>query len=353
MQSVLLGMDAEEEEEVAPVMPVFSGPRKKAKPSKPVRKWEAVSYVNKEGPGSLQLMHVRPVNDPNRAHNTFLRLDKKAQIFTYTDAQYEASLNSADWSREETDRLIELAIQFDGRLLLVADRWIDFAGKKRDLEDLKARFYFIQNALNPTEFRFDAEGAKRRKRHFEILYNRSGHEVWEEFELKKKHAPIAEELQRAQSVATRTRALQNALQTGVKDYLAARTKSDPESSGKLRTSWRDSLEDHEDHAAVVAEENGEDWADSSGKKSRKPSSAKKKDALKGKSADASQASVASMQAAVRMSEGEHDVSLCSSEGRLRAGRCRARGAQGSKQALQECQIPGFTCRIAKPNHGLT
>ncbi len=43
---------------------------------------------------------LSPINDEARARNAFLRLDKKAEIAQYSDAQYAARLQSDDWSRE-------------------------------------------------------------------------------------------------------------------------------------------------------------------------------------------------------------------------------------------------------------
>ncbi len=75
-------------------------------------------------------------------------------------------------------------------------------------------------------YSYDVEAAKRRKRHFELLYNRTGHEVWgtglclaracpaffvcwlrwtalsgaaEEFDVKKRYEPVAAELSKARA----------------------------------------------------------------------------------------------------------------------------------------------------------
>ena len=77
----------------------------------------------------------------------------------YSDEEYEAHLNSDDWSKEETDYLVDLAIDFDLRWIVISDRY-DYQPqhtvkegedtmdvmpqvKSRTQEDLKARYYAV------------------------------------------------------------------------------------------------------------------------------------------------------------------------------------------------------------------
>src|SRR6266487_5700892 len=78
----------------------------------------------------------------------------------YTDEEYDAKLKSDDWSREETDYLINLALDYDLRWVVVSDRY-DFQPSKtseplgddldvstptikpRTTEDMKARYYEV------------------------------------------------------------------------------------------------------------------------------------------------------------------------------------------------------------------
>jgi len=77
----------------------------------------------------------------------------------YTDEQYEIHLKSNDWSKEETNYLIDLAIDFDRRWPVIGDRYeyqptplpqetpdamaMTLPAKPRTTEDLKARYYTV------------------------------------------------------------------------------------------------------------------------------------------------------------------------------------------------------------------
>lgn len=66
---------------------------------------------------------------------------------TYTDNQYNQHLKSDDWSREETDHLMDLARRFDLRFIIMADRYDAPRFTKRSVEDIKDRYYKICGIL--------------------------------------------------------------------------------------------------------------------------------------------------------------------------------------------------------------
>ena len=217
-----------EVEEASPVVPAFSGKmKKKAKSALKVVPWTRVQYASHDGPHPVMLSHVRPLDDPVRTVNSFLRMNKAYAFSRYSDAQYEKKLRSDEWTREETDHLMSLVELFEGRLIVVHDRW-EAPWRPRTLEEIKQRFYETQRALGNTfgveskqGFVFDVEGARLRKRHAEILYNRNGFEVWEEFEAKKAFEPVAAELAKCKVATGRARQLIHALEHGVRDYATA------------------------------------------------------------------------------------------------------------------------------------
>lgn len=107
---------------------------------------------------------VQPVV-PN---DKFSKYNIEMEIPTYTDEEYDAYLRSDDWSREETDYLMEMVKDFSYRWAVVWDRYdyqpsapaaapdedskalatMPFAPPKaRTVEDLKARFYDISAKL--------------------------------------------------------------------------------------------------------------------------------------------------------------------------------------------------------------
>lgn len=89
----------------------------------------------------------------------FAKFNVKAQVpKRYTDEQYEQYLKSAQWTREETDYLMDLVEEFDLRWVIIYDRY-DYqpaatdnaenstalvpAGQRRTMEQMKARYYTV------------------------------------------------------------------------------------------------------------------------------------------------------------------------------------------------------------------
>jgi hypothetical protein len=67
---------------------------------------------------------------PIKKNNNSLRpekLSQKVEVLRYTDDEYSKLLTRDDWSREETDYLLDLCENFDLRFIIIADRY-EFAG---------------------------------------------------------------------------------------------------------------------------------------------------------------------------------------------------------------------------------
>jgi DNA methyltransferase 1-associated protein 1 len=139
-------------------------------------------------------------------------------IPTYTDEQYHRFLADKDWSREETEYLLELIKEYDQRWHVISDRYdwqpsdssLDSSEdsmavarlsdvKSRDLESLKARYYYIcarvmefalpngVAGMNTEEFtlhsqyaKYKAEPERQRKTLTWALCRRNPEEVREE-----------------------------------------------------------------------------------------------------------------------------------------------------------------------------
>ncbi|KZF25615.1 hypothetical protein L228DRAFT_244490 [Xylona heveae TC161] len=132
----------------------------------------------------------------------------------YTDEQYHMYLRSDEWSKEETDYLVNLCIEYDLRWIVIADRY-DFqpvtkeeqkdgeasalipAPKKRTMEDMKLRYYEVAakmlaihrpiNTMSTAEFelhetmsKFNAVQETQRKQLANALLSRSPEEIKEE-----------------------------------------------------------------------------------------------------------------------------------------------------------------------------
>ena len=131
----------------------------------------------------------------------------------YTDEQYETHLKSEDWSKEETDYLVDLATDFDLRWVVISDRYeykpsekpntdqdamaVTLQSKPRTQEDMKARYYDVAaktmvlhnplSSMSSTEFdahekmtKYDPIRETQRKRYAEQLMHRTKEEKDEE-----------------------------------------------------------------------------------------------------------------------------------------------------------------------------
>ena len=135
----------------------------------------------------------------------------------YSDEEYEEGLKDDEWSKEETDYLVDLATEYDLRWVVVGDRY-DYKPrppqrndsqdamdtdqpppqpKSRSIEDLKARYYTVAakamtlrtplSSMNPAEFdthekmtKFSPKREKMRKEYAEKLFVRTQEEAHEE-----------------------------------------------------------------------------------------------------------------------------------------------------------------------------
>lgn len=152
----------------------------------------------------------------------YARFNIQAEGPEYDDETYEAHLRSEEWSKEETDYLIEMVKEYYHRWSVIADRYdwqpqqpkVDpdateeggavaapaALAKPRTMEDMKARYYQISaklmelktpiasmtNAefgLHETLTRFDPDREKQRKKVAAALLERSADEIKEEIYL--------------------------------------------------------------------------------------------------------------------------------------------------------------------------
>lgn len=161
---------------------------------------------------------------PLEQEYTFAKYNIKARTpRRYNDDEYNRLLRSDDWSREETDYLMDLATEYDLRWLLIADRYdyqprmdtepdanaIVPAKQVRTMEHMKGRYYKIAATMlaiehppaemSEAEFemhekmqKFDPEREKARKDLAALQLDRTADEVREE-------AMLLEELKRITS----------------------------------------------------------------------------------------------------------------------------------------------------------
>jgi len=126
----------------------------------------------------------------------------KVEVPSYTDEQYENNFKSEEWTKEETEYLLELCRDLDLRWLLIADRYDsselgEGPYPARTMEDMKSRYYTIAAKMMEThtpasnmtavEFQlwekmknFNASTETQRKSMAEKLFERTKDEADEE-----------------------------------------------------------------------------------------------------------------------------------------------------------------------------
>ena len=150
---------------------------------------------------------------PREQEYSFAKYNVKARVpRRYTDEEYAQRLGSDDWSRQETDYLMDLVEEYDLRWIVIADRY-DYqaehvdeeanatalvpAKRRRTMEEMKARYYSVAatmlaiehppSEMSETEFdlhekmlKFDADRERSRKELAALQLNRTSDEVREE-----------------------------------------------------------------------------------------------------------------------------------------------------------------------------
>lgn len=133
--------------------------------SKPARKWVWAPFSSSARTDGLLLHHwVRNVEYPDYP---YARFDIHLDPVTYnTDEEYRTYLQDPDWSKGETDQLLELAKRFELRWPVIYDRWIELFGhngtsdmdtpRHRKIEDLQHRYYSVAAILMQTRISHEA-----------------------------------------------------------------------------------------------------------------------------------------------------------------------------------------------------
>ncbi|XP_077531940.1 DNA methyltransferase 1 associated protein 1 [Haemaphysalis longicornis] len=154
-----------------------------------VRPWRWMPFTNPARKDGVMLSHWRRVADEGKDY-PFAKFNKQVPVPSYSEVEYQQHLTSTQWSRAETDHLLELCRRFDQRFLIVRDRWDTTRfSTVRSVEDLKERYYGICQTLarvrappgqEPKGRAFDADHERRRKEQLLKLYDRTSEQVEEE-----------------------------------------------------------------------------------------------------------------------------------------------------------------------------
>ena len=220
-------------ERAPPVSMIQEQKQYKQRPKRPYRaaKWERTPFTNEARTDQLVLRHWRrqqeakPVGEAEGAeaqnseiqpetHYKFAKYNTQVTAPEYDQAQYDANLTNPNWTKEETDYLVEIYKEYAGRWAIITDRYeyapptsipssssesdaIPPPPVERSMEDLKARFYDIsaklmamqtplekmtasEYATYETLIKFSPERETTRKSIANALLNRNPEEVKEE-----------------------------------------------------------------------------------------------------------------------------------------------------------------------------
>ncbi|UJR10597.1 hypothetical protein I4U23_014794 [Adineta vaga] len=159
-----------------------------------VRPWQWTPFTNsaRGSNDTFVLYHWQHKIDSNEPtpEYPFAKFNKHVDVPTYTDIEYEQYLQDKDWTRTETDVLLDLCRQFELKFLLIHDRWNNILYPDRSVEDLKERYYTICTSLeyartkrHTDKYNFDAAHERRRKEQLNKLLSRTKAEEEEELYL--------------------------------------------------------------------------------------------------------------------------------------------------------------------------
>lgn len=154
-----------------------------------VRPWKWTPFVNPARSDSTVLHHWRRVADEDKEY-AFAKFNKKVDVTSFTDQEYQRHLQTEGWSKAETEHLFDLCRRFDLRFPVMQDRWDRVKFADRSVEDLKSRYYSICSTLNKMkaepgqpqskEFVYDAAHERKRKQQLKRLFSRSPKQIEEE-----------------------------------------------------------------------------------------------------------------------------------------------------------------------------
>ncbi|RKP35930.1 hypothetical protein BJ085DRAFT_15131 [Dimargaris cristalligena] len=157
--------------------------------------WVWRGFTSSARNDDLVLYHwVKADEDPSDYH--FAPFNQMIDVGEYTEVEYDLYLRDDDWTKAETAYLMDLCRQFDLRFVVVADRY-EFPDKSRSMEDLKERYYSVQQKLlrgrhtagpindpglqrDLAVYDYNKDREIERKSYLEVLYRRTRAQVQEE-----------------------------------------------------------------------------------------------------------------------------------------------------------------------------
>ncbi|GAM23052.1 hypothetical protein SAMD00019534_062270 [Acytostelium subglobosum LB1] len=167
--------------------------------------WEPRGIRSSARNDNLVLYHYSKTTDKVEDYK-YSRFNKKMDVLVYNEEEYDLYLRDPNWTREDTDQLLDLCKRFDTRFIVVYDR---FEGSTpRTIEDLKERYYKVQSKLvelrtrpeedpyhNPlTNYSFNKVYETERKVQADRLFHLTREQVDEQDRLVEKYQGIEKHL---------------------------------------------------------------------------------------------------------------------------------------------------------------
>ncbi|KCV72531.1 hypothetical protein H696_00123 [Fonticula alba] len=129
--------------------PVF--PRQPVRPSdrRRCRPWEHREFSHPCRSDRLRVKRWMPASTSAEDSFPEANFHLEPVVMSYTDEEYQDLLQDLEWTRGETDLLLELIRKYDQRFAIISDQWPDdMAGiRPRRFEDIKARYYNVVSRL--------------------------------------------------------------------------------------------------------------------------------------------------------------------------------------------------------------
>ncbi|ORX60535.1 hypothetical protein DM01DRAFT_1332683 [Hesseltinella vesiculosa] len=147
--------------------------------------WALHSFTNPARSDDLELYHWIRAKEANQKGYPFCRFDSPRDMLHYTNDEYDNYLKDHSWSKEETDVLMRLCDKYDLKFTVIADRFDVDPQRPRSIEDIKERFYTVQERLHeihgqPYEHSFNKEREVARKHARRVLFARTKEEQEQE-----------------------------------------------------------------------------------------------------------------------------------------------------------------------------
>ncbi|EGG17603.1 myb domain-containing protein [Cavenderia fasciculata] len=167
--------------------------------------FEKRGFRNSSRKDNLVLYHWAKSSD-KVDENKYAKYNKKMEVLVYTEEEYDLYLRDPNWTKEDTDKLLDQCQKYDTRFIIVHDRYNGLV--PRSVEDLKERYYKIQSKLvelrtkaeedpyhNPlTGYNYNKIYEVERKLQADQLFQLSKEQVQEENDLSEKYFNIERHL---------------------------------------------------------------------------------------------------------------------------------------------------------------